>query len=61
VVNPKIDSKSQRRLQCSLRFADVFKHLAPGADSQPQARASLWGVEFPEVVDSKPRMVRPAG
>ncbi len=61
VVNPKIDSKSQRRLQCSMRFADVFKHLAPGADSQPQARASLWGVEFPEVVDSKPRMVRPAG
>ncbi len=28
-VNPKIDSKTQRRLQCSLRFDDVFKYLAP--------------------------------
>lgn len=60
VVNPKIDSKTQRRLQCSLRFADVFKHLAPGADPQPQERASLWGVEFPLAIPSQPRSFRPA-
>jgi hypothetical protein len=55
VVNPKIDSKSQRRLQCSLRFADVFKHLASDADPQPQAQPTLWGVPFPQTVVSKPR------
>lgn len=55
VVNPKIDSKTQRRLQCSLRFADVFKHLAPDANSQPQAQPALWGVPFPQNIASKPR------
>ena len=55
-VNPKIDSKTQRRLQCSLRFADVFKSLAPGADSRAQEHAALWGVEFPRPVVSRPRV-----
>ena len=55
VVNPKIDAKTQRRLQCSLRFDDVFRHLAPDADPQPQERPALWGVEFPQPVASKPR------
>lgn len=55
VVNPKIDSKTQRRLQCSLRFADVFKYLAPDADRAPQDRPTLWGVPFPQPVASKPR------
>jgi hypothetical protein len=55
VLNPKIDSKTQRRLQCSLRFEDVFKFLAPDADRKPQERPVLWGVEFPRTVDSKPR------
>lgn len=56
VVNPKIDSKGQRRVQCSLRFADVFRYLAPEAERKPQAQASLWGVAFPETVDSAPRV-----
>ena len=55
VVNPKIDAKTQRRLQCSLRFDDVFRHLAPDADPQPQEHPALWGVEFPQPVASKPR------
>jgi hypothetical protein len=54
-VNPKIDAKTQRRLQCSLRFDDVFKYLAPGADPRPQERVALWGVEFPQAIASKPR------
>jgi len=54
-VNPKIDSKTQRRLQCSLRNADFFQHLAPAADAKPQEHAALWGVEFPQPVASKPR------
>jgi len=44
-VNPKIDNHGQRRLQCSLRFGDVFRNLAPGADPQPQAHPALFGVE----------------
>lgn len=55
VVNPKIDSKTQRRLQCSLRFADVFKHLVPGGNPAVQETAALWGVPFPQAVASKPR------
>ena len=54
-VNPKIDSKTQRRLQCSVRFADVFKYLAPGADPKPQEHAALWGVPFPRAIASKAR------
>lgn len=42
-VNPKIDEKSQRRLQCSLSFKNVFKRLAPQADSKPQERPQLFG------------------
>jgi hypothetical protein len=55
-VNPKIDSRGQRRVQCSLRFADVFRSLAPEADRKPQARATLWGVAFPDAIDSAPRV-----
>jgi hypothetical protein len=55
VVNPKIDSKSQRRLQCSLRFADVFTHVAPAADPAPNPRPSLWNSEFPNPIPSPPR------
>jgi len=53
-VNPKIDAR-QRRLQCSLRFTDFFRHLAPGADPQPQARPTLWGVPYPGPIASPPR------
>ena len=54
-VNPKIGSDGQRRLQCSIRFRDVFRHLAPGTDPAPQARPVLWGVEFPGPIASPPR------
>jgi hypothetical protein len=54
-VNPKIDNHGQRRLQCSIRFSDVFTHLAPGADPSPQARPALFGVEYPGPIASKPR------
>lgn len=54
-VNPKIDTKGQRRLQCSIRFADVFKHLAPEVSPQREERPTLFGVEIPKVRDSGPR------
>ena len=54
-VNPKIDSKGQRRLQCSLRSDDLYKHLAPGAPAGVLKTPELWGVPFPATVKSKPR------
>jgi hypothetical protein len=59
VVNPKIDSHTQRRLQCSLRFEDVFNYLAPDAPRAPQAQPTLWGVPFPHEIASRPRTFAP--
>jgi hypothetical protein len=58
-VNPKIDATGQRRLQCSLRFADFFNHLLPGADWKPAAPPALWGVEYPGPIASPPRNRKP--
>ncbi len=54
-VNPKIDSKRQRRLQCSLRFGTVFERLAPKADPHPLAEPKLFGIPAPEPFLSKAR------
>ncbi|MDQ5978271.1 MAG: hypothetical protein QG602_1245 [Verrucomicrobiota bacterium] len=54
-LNPKIGSDGQRRLQCSIRFRDVFKQLAPDANPAPQARPALWDAEFPGPIPSPPR------
>jgi hypothetical protein len=53
-VNPKIDERGQRRLQCSIRYRDIFTHLAPGADQSP-AQPALFGVAYPGPLASKPR------
>ncbi len=53
-VNPKIDS-SQRRLQCSLRFADFFTHLAPQSSPKPQQAPEVFGVPVPRQFGSAPR------
>ena len=58
-LNPKIDSRGQRRLQCSLSFRKVFKYLAPEADPGIQTSPKLWGVPFTHVVESKPREFGP--
>ena len=55
VLNPKIGSTGQRRLQCSLRFDHLFSILAAHADPAPQKTPSLWGVPFPGPVDSAAR------
>ncbi len=60
-VNPKIDSKGQRRLQCSLGFKSVFKHLAPQADPKPQQTPQLFGVNAPGPFRSEPRQFGPVG
>jgi hypothetical protein len=58
VLNPKIDDATQRRLQCSLRFEDVFKFLAPDAKPDPQAKPELWGIPFPGEIASPPREIK---
>ena len=57
-LNPNIDSRGQRRLQCSLSFTKVFKHLAPEADREIQDPPELWGEQLTTTVDSKPRSFR---
>lgn len=57
-VNPKIDS-SQRRLQCSLRFGDFFKHLAPAVSPAPQSSPQVFGVALPARFESTPRQFSP--
>lgn len=43
-VNPKIDSKTQRRLQCSLSFRAFFEHLAPLAGREATAQPHLFDI-----------------
>ncbi len=57
-MNPKIDSKTQRRLQCSLRFDYVFKYLAPEADRAVQDKPQLFGVDAPPPFVSNPRQFK---
>ena len=57
VVNPKIDSKGQRRIQCSLPF-DVFWESA-GRKPQPGDSAGLFGMEFPNPLISGARTFDP--
>ncbi len=59
-VNPKIDAK-QRRLQCSLRFRDLFEHLAPAGDRGRTNAPRLFGVPLPAELASPPRQFRRAG
>lgn len=56
VINPKIDSKSQRRIQCSLPFA-VFWSLV-GSEPQSIDNPDLFGVPFPNPIRSGPRKFR---
>ena len=58
-VNPKIDDRGQRRLQCSVRYEDVFTHLAPGADAAPQEQPALFGLPYPGTSALKPPETKP--
>lgn len=55
VLNPKIDEKGQRRLQCSLRYEDVLARLSPGATTAPDDAPALWGMPFPNDIVSPAR------
>ncbi|MEW6165701.1 MAG: hypothetical protein AB1642_11630 [Pseudomonadota bacterium] len=53
VVNPKIDSKDQRRIQCSLPFKVFWEHA--GREPQRQEQPRLFGRTFRNPVKSSPR------
>lgn len=53
-VNPKLDAK-QRRLQCSLRFADFFRELLPQVEAKRQQEPTIWGKAMPAPFKSPPR------
>lgn len=52
-VNPRIDDRGHRRLQCSLRHRDLFAHLLPGTDPAPPERPALFGIEYPGALPAK--------
>lgn len=56
VVNPKIDARGQRRLQCSLRYRDVVKYLLGGVEPVRSHAPLLWGRPFPNPIESPARV-----
>ena len=53
VINPKIDSKTQRRIQCSLPYSTFWKYA--GRKPAPQDCPELWGHVFPNPIKSSAR------
>lgn len=53
VINPKIDSKKQRRVQCSLPFFEFWKHA--GRDTKQVDIPNLFGFDFQNPVIKSPR------
>lgn len=58
VLNPKIDSKTQRRLQCSLPF-DVFWKDFTGKESYQNVECELFGEKVPNPFLSGQRIFKP--
>ena len=54
-ANRKIDSKGQRRLQCSLTQTNFFKHLAPKINRDKEDEPMLWGHAIPPFLPGRPR------
>lgn len=53
VINPKIDSKHQRRIQCSLPYLSFWQQAS--RIPQPNDAPDLWGCPFPNPILSAPR------
>lgn len=56
IVNPKIDSKNQRRIQCSLPFSVFWEHA--GRTAQHHDTPELFGCAFDNPISSTPRRFR---
>jgi hypothetical protein len=57
-INPKIDSKEQRRVQCSLPFASYCQAADLGSLVEESAGAELFGRRYPGAIKSPPRTFR---
>jgi hypothetical protein len=57
-LNPKID-RSQRRLQCSISYVRLFKHLAPGIDRRAKVGTEVFGRRIPPIAGSARRQLGP--
>jgi len=53
VINPKIDSRKQRRIQCSLPYSTFWKFV--GRNPNPLDCPELWGHVFPNPIKSSAR------
>jgi hypothetical protein len=60
VLNPKIDSKTQRRLQCSLPF-NIFWQDFAGKESYQKIDSELFGEKVPNPFLSSQRIFKPKG
>ena len=54
-LNPKIDSKTQRRLQCGIKFNLYFEKLAVDISSEAINNPSIFGVIVPNPWKSESR------
>lgn len=54
-LNPKIDSKTQRRLQCSISFGLFFKKILTLDSKGIFKSPKLWNIEVPKPWESKSR------
>lgn len=55
ILNPKIDSKSQRRLQCSIGFKLYFNTIATQYKIDKSEKPILWDMEVPKPWKSESR------
>ncbi len=58
ILNPKIDSKTQRRLQCSLPFGVFWKDFV-GKEPYRNVESSLFGESVPNPFVSGTRVIKP--
>jgi hypothetical protein len=54
-ANRKIDSKDQRRLQCTLTQKNFLDYLAPNISRDKEGAPTLWGHAIPPFLPGRPR------
>jgi hypothetical protein len=52
-LNPKLDERGPRRLQCSLRYQDLLAYLTPDESTRAKERPALFGVDYPNAPVAK--------
>jgi len=55
-LNPKVDSKTQRRLQCGIKFGLYFEKIAFKNSPEINKNPTLWGIDVPKPWESGSRI-----